>query len=514
MKTHILFLAGFFVVSQYTAQTVQINQQANLGGTNNDIAESIVRTSDGGFIVAGYTNSNNGDVTGAISGEDAWIIKLSSAGTLQWKRIYGGSSDDRAHAIIQTSNGDYVFAGTTNSSNGTISGARGGFDAWVVRLNPNGNVIWSRNLGGSDDDAFFDLFEAPNGAIALGGESKSDISGTQNQGGYDYYLAAVSASGSTLLQKQYGGSSDDRARAIARLGSSILLAGTTDSDNGQVSNNKGSSDVWVVKTSGTGNIQFARTYGGADNDEGFALATSGTDFFVAGASQSSNADLQDNNGGRDFYVVKANVNGNIIYSRNYGGDSDDVAYSIVTTPDGGVAVAGYSTSNDQDVSGNYGGRDQWFVKLNAAGNLTIEQNFGGSDDDEARSMIYIGGTGYVMAGYSESDNVDLNNNKGNADYWLHRFSIVFADNAAKNATLLSENWVRTFPNPAVQSFRIESSSEIEIVRIYDLTGKMVKQLTINGNSTDVEVSELPAGVYLIQISQKGGEVSMEKMSIQ
>ncbi|HKK39530.1 MAG TPA: hypothetical protein VJ949_08935, partial [Cryomorphaceae bacterium] len=370
MKTILCALAVMALIG-VKGQSLTIDRATTFGGTNSDIATSISRTNDGGFIVAGYTQSNNLDVTGAISGEDAWILKLSSNGFLQWKKIVGGSGDDRAYDIVQTQNGDFVFAGTTNSETGDVTNPLGGFDAWMVRLNPNGVVVWSRNLGGSDDDAFYDVFEAPNGALAAVGESKSDIAGTLNRGGYDYYLSALNSNGSTLLQRQYGGSADDQARAASFSGGSVYIMGTTASDDGNVSDNKGGTDLWLVKTNATGNLQFEQSFGGSNNDVGSSLVISSNNLLMAGTTESDDQDLNSNNGGKDFFLVKFNTsNGQTSWARSYGSDGDEEAYSLIASSDGGAALIGYSDGNDQDVPANYGGRDQWLLNVNGSGNVT------------------------------------------------------------------------------------------------------------------------------------------------
>jgi hypothetical protein len=501
VNTLMLGVALIFSGATY-AQNVQINWQKNYGGTANDIATDIVRTSDGGYAVAGYTSSNNIDVTGAISGEDAWILRLNAQGNIIWKRIYGGSSDDRANAIIQTGNGDLIFAGTTNSANGDISNPNGGFDAWAVRLNSNGDVIWSRNLGGSDDDAFFDVTPGPDASTLLfAGESKSDIEGTMNKGGYDYYLASVDRNnGSTIFQKQYGGSSDEGARALTRFQGATYLVGTTASDNGDVTGNKGGTDVWLVRAANNGNLTLAKTYGGPDNDEGNAIGR-GSFLYLTGSTLSSNGDLNNNFGNRDFFVAKVDGQGMINFARNYGGGSDDVAYEIVATPDGGAIVAGYSESATGNVGNNFGAKDIWAAKLGANGNLQLARNFGGADDEIAYSFVPVSPTSVVFAGYSESDDVNLNSNNGNADYWVFRVTSSPAANvgdfAAAEPVSVEEITLSTYPNPAVEVLTVQSTAELTQVRLFDMTGRMVRTELVNTTQFDMNVSDLASGIYIL-----------------
>src|SRR5436190_12259968 len=114
--------------------------------------DCIEQTQDGGYIVAGTSNSVNGDVTnhhGTASTSDCWIIKLNSAGTILWQKSYGGTNNDYASSIKQTTDGGYIFSGYTSSNDGDVSGNHGGFeDGWVVKTDSTGTLIWQKCLGG------------------------------------------------------------------------------------------------------------------------------------------------------------------------------------------------------------------------------------------------------------------------------------------------------------------------------------------------------------------------------
>ncbi len=134
------------------AQAPTIEWQKCLGGSNDDWAYSIQQTSDSGFIVAGYTESSNGDVSGNHGDYDYWVVKLNSSGDILWQKCLGGTNVDQAFSIQQTSDGGFIVAGGTFSNDGDVSGNHGNSDYWVVKLNSSGTIEWQKCLGGTDGD--------------------------------------------------------------------------------------------------------------------------------------------------------------------------------------------------------------------------------------------------------------------------------------------------------------------------------------------------------------------------
>jgi len=241
-------------------QAPNIEWQKCLGGSNDDEAYSVQQTSDGGYIVAGSTRSNDGDVSGNHEEVwwlvwDFWVVKLDRYGDIEWQKCLGGSDSDWAESIQQTNDGGYIVAGYTGSNDGDVSGNHGEKDFWVVKLDRYGDIEWQKCLGGS-------------GGGGSGGDYAYSVQQTSD-GGY-------------------------------------IVAGETWSNNGDVSGYHGGGDVWVVKLDRYGDIKWQKCLGGS---------------------------------------------------------SWDWAYSIQQTNDGGYIVAGLTRSNDGDVSGNYGEKDFWVVKL-------------------------------------------------------------------------------------------------------------------------------------------------------
>ena len=231
------------------AQAPAIEWQKCLGGTSEDIAYSIQQTSDGGFIVAGETLSNDGDVSGNHGGRDAWVVKLNSSGDIIWKKCLGGTDHDFAYSIQQTSDGGFIVAGLTGSNDGDVSGNHGGSDAWVVKLNSSGNILWQKCLGGTDGDYANSIQQTSDGGFIVAGETESndgDVSG--NHGGFDSWVVKLNSSGNIEWQKCLGGTGWDWENSIQQTSDGgFIVAGYTNSNDGDVSGNHGSKDYWVVK---------------------------------------------------------------------------------------------------------------------------------------------------------------------------------------------------------------------------------------------------------------------------
>jgi hypothetical protein len=223
--------------------------QKTLGGTATDSANSIQPTSDGGYIVAVDTESTNGDVTGNHGGKDAWVVKLSATGAIVWQKTLGGTDSDTAGSVQPTPDGGYILASLTQSTNGDVTGNHGVDDAWVVKLDAMGIIVWQKALGGTESDAALNIQPTLDGGYILAGFTTSnDGDVTGNHGNGDGWVVKLGATGAVVWQKSLGGTSFDMALSIQpTTDSGCILAGFTSSTDGDVTGNHGSTDAWVVK---------------------------------------------------------------------------------------------------------------------------------------------------------------------------------------------------------------------------------------------------------------------------
>lgn len=339
--------------------------QHHFGGSADERAEDIIQTFDGGYVVAGYSRSSDGDVGGNNGSWDMWILKLDAAGDLEWERNYGGSNNDLAYCIRQTLDTGFVIAGSSQSNNGDVGANFGNADYWVVKTDAAGNIQWEQNYGGNSADVAYSMILSADGAYVLAGQSQSangDVGG--NNGAYDYWVLKLNTAGAILWSHNYGGTDADLAKEILETADGgLMVAGTSFSSNGNVGSNNGICDFWLLKLDAAGNQQWSRVYGGLSYDEAESICQSADGgYVVAGLSRSSVG----GGGGTNIdniWVLHTDASGNLLWQRQYGGIGIEQAFSVLQASDGGYVIGGLSEFATGDVGGNQGGWDMWLIKL-------------------------------------------------------------------------------------------------------------------------------------------------------
>ena len=503
-----LFLVVFTAAFMVHAQVIpSIEWQKSVGGSSNDSAYCIQQTSDGGYIVAGSSYSNDSDVTENHGGEDYWIVKTDASGNIVWQKSFGGSSNDIAASIQQTSDGGFIVAGSSASNDGDVSGNHGLADYWIVKLDALGNLVWQKCFGGSKNDNAYSVQQTSDGGFIVAGSSYSnddDVSG--NHGFNDYWIVRLSSDGNLTWQKYFGGLHIDFASSVLQTADGgFIVAGSSSSPNGDVVGHHGSAfpDYWIMKLDVNGNIVWQKCLGSWEWDAPYSIRLiAGGGFIVAGYASFNNGDVTGNHGGsNDYWVAKLDPEGNLIWEKSLGGTGDDRAYSIDPTSDGGFIIAGGSNSDDGDVSGRHGasGNDEWIVKLNADGNLIWQKMWGGFGDELAYSILQTSEGGFIVAGSSNSHGGDVSGNHGNYDYWIVKLT-----SDQTGIASLSTNFISLYPNPVQSELNIDlTTSSIEAtIRVYDLQGRIMSLPVsdfLTSSSVQLNTTSLSDGFYTLQI---------------
>ena len=317
----------------------KIEWMKSFGGSDSDYSTAIIQTTDGGYLITGFTYSNNGDFTSNHGESEVYIIKVTSSGEIEWQKTLGGSEDDMSHSIIQTVDGGYIFTGYTGSNNGDITNNHGISDVLVVKLSSTGSTEWQKTYGGTNRDWGEEIIET-------------------SDGGY-------------------------------------ILTGLTESNDGDVTGSHGAQDLWLVKLDNSGGIEWQKAFGGSSYDWGNSIVqTIEGGYILAGGTQSSDGDVTEKHGTSDIWIVKLDESGGIEWQKTLGGTSEEHVNSIIQTSDMGYILTGGSKSIDGDLTKIIGsGYDVWVVKLSASGNIEWQKALGGSDsqrDQRVRRMYEEG----------------------------------------------------------------------------------------------------------------------------
>jgi len=379
-KGYLFFLIIFLIIlstGAYSQSAPDIIWQKVLGGSNTDSAAAIVVAPDGGYIVAGDTYSNDGDVNKNHGMKDIWVVKLDSSGNIIWQKVLGGSDVDSAAAVAVAPDGGYIVLGNTYSKDGDVRKNHGEEDLWVVKLDKDGNIIWQRTYGRSDAESAKATAVTPDGGyIVAGWTGSKDGDVSYNHGANDFWVLKIDKDGNPIWQKALGGSNLDIAEGIVvTQDGGCVVAGWTRSDDGDVSKNHGMVDVWIIKLDKDGNVIWKNTYGGSDEDYALSIiATKDDEYIFAGWTQSNDGDVSQNHSPMwwsDAWVVKLDKDGNLVWQKALGGSNDDVACSVAIAKDSGYIIAGYTESDDGDVRGWHKGysknnqpySDAWIIML-------------------------------------------------------------------------------------------------------------------------------------------------------
>src|SRR5439155_396473 len=305
--------------------------ELDVGGTAINSFSRVLPTGDGGYLLVGTSDSGvSGNKQSAGFGNaDYWIVKADASGNRQWEKALGGSQQDQVTDAIITADGGYLIAGDSYSAtdgNKTSPGF-GNADYWVVKLDPTGTKQWEQTFGGSGEDHLSSVSQTSDGGYILGGYSNSGRSGnktTDSFGSHDYWLIKVDHDGVRQWEQVYGGSqSDELYRVLTTIDGGYLLGGYSYSgiDGNKKAQNRGGSDIWVVKTDGQGRMQWQQTYGG-DSDESLGdLATSSDGGYFVGASSKSGISGNKTTpryGYPDIWVFKTDGNGVQQWDQSYG----------------------------------------------------------------------------------------------------------------------------------------------------------------------------------------------------
>ncbi len=523
MKTKLFFSTFVLLFLQIiNAQTLTLNRHILMGGTDSDKISSVIYTNSDNYVASGYYKSTDGDFTANLGNYDCFVQKTDANFNLLWRTTFGGSLADYLYDIKEVENGNFIAVGYSKSNDNDITGNHGNYDYLVVKIDPNGAILWQKSFGGNDVDKATSVVMTDDGHYLILGYSKSvdgDIPATANKGGYDLWLINIDANGMLQWQKNLGGSSDDKSSKIYIIPNSnpqaYIITAYSKSNNGDLTANQGNYDFWFLKIDNNGNILWQQSYGGSDIDNSPVANVGEFSLNVLGSTNSTDGDIVQPKGNFDVWLAKLDIDdGSLITAENIGGSGADFGVDImiddVLTRQNvysNLVIAAYSNSDDGDFATNNGGYDNWLL-TNENNNRTAT-NFGGNDSDVLYGMIH---RNYVLNpiiiyGTTKSNNGGYSQQHGNYD------GLITIIDTGSNALVEDELKIDIYPNPAQNFINIETN-DLQQITIFNNEGKLVinKQLQSNLNHCNISTADLATGIYTLKIKTKHG-ISVRKLII-
>jgi hypothetical protein len=471
-------LVGAGAVGAITGDTLWTHAY---GGERDDRASTVIPAGDGGYLLAGGTESFGFGLPGAY---DMWLVKVDDQGDSLWSHTYGGSGSEYATSIVPCGDG-YLLAGWTNSF------GAGNLDGWLVRVDSQGDSLWSRTYGGPYQDQIYTIIPSGDGDFLLAGWTNSF-----GAGAYDVWLVKVDSLGNLSWQKTYGESGSDYANCIIPTDDGgYLLAGFTSSWGAVVE------DGLLLKINAQGGSLWARTYNYRLYEKFFSVIPTEDDgYLLTGGTRVANAN-------EDIWLVKVDENGDTLWARTYGGSSVEEAYTLIPNGQGDFLLAGYTWSFGA------GQADMFLFRVDALGDSIVLCTYGGPLFEEAHSILPTNDGKWLLAGTT------LSFGPPSFNMWLVKVENPISPVRPQNPVQPCQFAFQPIhPNPCnpstVASYKLQVASRVSL-KVYDTAGRLVATLVDGWRDTGehqvtFDGSKLASGVYLARL-QAGEFTQTQKL---
>jgi hypothetical protein len=481
--------------------------QRTIGGASFDVGQCLQLTTDGGYIITGTTYSFGGGAA------DIYLVKTNFAGDTLWTKTFGSPLDDSGIWVEQTTDGGYIIAGHTYGFGAGMS------DCWVIKTNATGDLVWSQTYGGAENDFANCVKETADGGFVFAGSTRS------NGAGYDdVYIVKTNSFGNISWTSTIGGINEDNAATIQQTtDGGFLVTGSTDSYGA------GAKDILVIKTDSSGNSSWMKVFGGFANDIATTAQQTADGGYIIGGGVNSFSF----NSTTDFFLIKINAAGVMSWTKGYGGASYDRGQSVEQTNDGGYIYCGFILACPNCAA------DILLIRTDAAGDTLWTRSYGGISEETGYTVHETADGGFIVTGWVASfgmGNYDIYLIKTDANGYsgcnepattatvfvpaMQELSVsatagsggqvgvpVTLTGSGGSSTVLcttvginentADNALVIYPNPFANSVTVLNTLPDGKIKIHDVTGKMEMILNSNDGNTIINTSNLKAGVYVL-----------------
>ncbi|RKS01443.1 T9SS type A sorting domain-containing protein [Flavobacterium sp. 102] len=558
-----LILYTTVLYSYQSIQAQDILWEKSYGGKHADYLFDVIPTPDYGFLLAGSSVSKKtGNKTEENRGDlDYWVWKMDENGELDWQKSFGGSGQDCLKSVLLTSDGGYLLAGSSDSDKGDDKKAQkiGSIDYWIIKLNAKGGEEWQKTLGGLGQDEISCIAKTKDGGYIIGGSSSSDalsqtiipsaeveqdikqekntsiLKNTPHFGGKDYWVIKLDIMGELVWQKSFGGRLNDELRSITITDDGgFLLGGSSNSPvdtNGVTYGNKlqhcnGFADYWIIMIDKDGNEKWQKVIGGSGDDQlQVVTQTKDGNFIVAGYTNSNSGDDKkgSNEDGTDFWILKLDKMQTILWQETYNVSKVDVLTSLLENDDRSLLIGGYTQGESQKETGakksatarkntkkrkdvesslaiKRGTGDYVAIKLNENGEELWRREVGSDGQEILSKVIEIRDGSYLMAGTSATPpDAKATGNKssgiGSQDFWVVKLK-------DKQKPKEVKQLIEAFPNPTMQYTNVIVNHEFKTgtATVYDIMGRQLQNFVIKDRMVAIDLGNSPEGIYIVEIA--------------
>jgi hypothetical protein len=430
------------------------------------IANCVRQTNDSGYIVVGHFSEFG------AGGEDIFLIKTDANGDTLWTKTFGGTNDDQAHSVQQTSDGGFIITGSTRSL------GAGTFDVFLVKTDVNGNVIWAKTIGDINEDDGCSVQQTSDGGYIIAGSTATNA-----------YLIKIDLNGNLQWSKSFGGPGDEYGFEVQQTtdGGYIITGGTN-------SFGAGDYDVYLIKSDSTGNLQWSKTFGGTNDDRSYSVKqTSDGGYILAGTTSSFGAPNY------NVYLIKTDAYGDSLWTKTFG-TGNEFGNSVCQTTEGGFII-----------NGSYGSGGFYVIKTDSLGNS-------GCNEGTTTTIITNPATQVSSAAnipvscipVVTSPTILINT-------WCPVTTLCSTVGISPTPILPGGEGVSIAPNPFNTSTTLTIPDHLFndhlTLSIFNVDGRILRKQNITSHQTIMERDGLAAGIYFYKICDKKVVKAVGKLMI-